>query len=82
VNGEQAIKMQKVGAKIGFINNHKQLPAPFILYADFEAITGKISKCHLADYEYYTNAYQDHEDCGYVGYTKLFVVMMVSSANQ
>jgi len=47
VNGEQAIKMQKVGAKIGFINNHKQLPAPFILYADYEAITGKIKSSRL-----------------------------------
>ena len=39
-------------------------------------------KLNQADYEYYTNSYQDHEDCGYVGFTKLFVVMMVSSANQ
>ena len=38
---------------------------PFVIYADFEAITEKISNCQLDDNQSYTNAYQKHTDCGY-----------------
>ena len=40
INGTQAINMPKQGENILKFNNfHKQLPVPFVIYADFEAIT-------------------------------------------
>ena len=43
VNGAQAINMPKQGENILRVNNfHKQLPGPFAIYADFEAITKKV----------------------------------------
>ena len=40
INGNQAINMPKKGENILRFNNfHKQLPVPFVIYADFEAIT-------------------------------------------
>ena len=54
-----------------FNNFHKQLPVPFIIYADFEAITKKVQGCRPNDNKSYTEAYQAHdEDCGY-GYKVL-----------
>ena len=60
INGKQAIKMPEPGSKISFTNFRKQLSAPFIIYADFEAITEKVSqkKSH-------TEQYQKHTACGY-----------------
>lgn len=44
INGEQAIRMpQKENNTLKFQNFHKQMPVPFVIYADFEAITEKIS---------------------------------------
>ena len=48
-----------------FTNFHKQLPAPFVIYADFEAITEKIHGCQPNNNKSYTEAYQKHTDCGY-----------------
>ena len=39
INGKQAIKMSKKGSLVKFTNYHKQLPVPFVIYADFEALT-------------------------------------------
>ena len=60
INGKQAIKMPEPGSKIAFTNYRKQLPAPFVIYADFEAITEKVlqKKSH-------TEQYQKHTACGY-----------------
>ena len=42
MNGEQAIKMPDKNNNILKFNNfHKQQPVPFVIYADFEAITDK-----------------------------------------
>ena len=46
-------------------NFHKQQPVPFVIYADFEAITEKISGCQPNNKKSYTEAYQKHTDCGY-----------------
>lgn len=43
MNGEQAIRMPKEGSMVQFKNHHKQMPVPFVIYADFEAITEKVS---------------------------------------
>ena len=73
ISGAQAIKMPKQGENILKFNNfHKQLPVPFVIYADFEAITKKVQGCEQSEEmkneknkRSYTEAYQTHEDCGY-----------------
>ena len=65
INGEQAIKMPEKGDKVHFKNHHKQLPVPFVIYADFEAITEKVDSCQPNNEKSYTEAYQKHKDCGY-----------------
>ena len=44
-----------------FMNYHKQLMAPFVIYADFECITVPIKEEHGKQ----TVAYQEHKACGY-----------------
>ena len=63
INGEQSIKMPEPGSTITFKNYRKQLPAPFVIYADFEAITEKIGE--KAPQKSYTEQYQKHTACGY-----------------
>ena len=66
VNGEQAIKMpDKNNNTLKFNNFHKQQPVPFVIYADFEAITEKISGCQPNNNKSFTDAYQKHTDCGF-----------------
>ena len=66
VNGTQAIKMpDKDNNILKFDNFHKQQPVPFVIYADFKAITEKISGCLPNDSKSYTEAYQKHTDCGF-----------------
>ena len=65
INGTQAIKMPEAGSKIYFKNHKKMLPAPFVIYADFEAITEKIDGCQPSDGQSYTTTYQSHQACGY-----------------
>ena len=73
INGAQAINMPKQGENILKFNNfHKQLPVPFVIHADFEAITKKVQGCEQSeemkkdkDRRSYTEAYWTHEDCGY-----------------
>ena len=65
INGKQAIKMPKVGSKINFKNFKKQLQVPFVIYADFEAITEPIHGCQQSNQKSFTEAYQKHTDCGY-----------------
>ena len=66
VNGTQAIKMpDKDNNILKFNNFHKQQPVPFVIYADFEAITEKVQGCQPDIDKSYTEAYQRHTDCGY-----------------
>ena len=72
INGNQAINMPKQGENILRFNNfHKQLSFPFVIYADFEAITKKVQGCKQSEEmenkknrRSCTEAYQTHEDCG------------------
>ena len=65
--------MPKQGENILKFNNfHKQLPVPFVIYADFKAIMKKVQGCKQSEEmeneknkKSYTEAYQTHEDCGY-----------------
>ena len=63
INGKQAIKMPVSGSKIAFKNYRKQLPTPFVIYADFEAITEKVGEKALQ--KSHTEQYQKHTACGY-----------------
>ena len=66
VNGTQAVNMPTKDNNILKFNNfHKQQPVPFVIYADFEAITEKIHGCQPNSNKSYTEAYQRHTDCGY-----------------
>ena len=65
INGKQAIKMPEKGEKVYFKNHHKQLSVPFVIYADFEAITEKVQGCQPNNNKSYTEEYQRHVDCGY-----------------
>ena len=66
VNGMQAVNMpDKKNNILKFNSFHKQQPVPFVIYADFEAITEKILGCQLKGDSSYTEAYQRHTDCGY-----------------
>ena len=69
INGTQEINMPKGGENfLHFRNSHKKIPVPFIIYADFEAITRKVLGCKQEDTKdrgSYTEVYQVHEDCGY-----------------
>lgn len=66
INGTQAIKMpDKSNNILKFNNFHKQLPVPFVIYADFEALTEKGSGCKPNTEKSFTQEYQKHNDCGY-----------------
>ena len=41
------------------------MPAPFVIYADFEAITGKVQGCQPSGAKSYTEKYQKHTGCSY-----------------
>ena len=50
INGKQAINMPKKGENLPKFNNfHKQLPVPFVIYANFEAITKKVQGCRQSE---------------------------------
>ena len=58
--------MPKKGENMLKFNNlHKQQAVPFVIYADFEAITKKVQGCKPNEDKSYMEAYQTHEDCGY-----------------
>ena len=57
--------MPKEGSQVYFHNYQKRLPVPFLIYADFEAITRKIDSCSPRGDKSYTQAYQKHEACGF-----------------
>ena len=66
INGTQAVKMpDKNNNTLKFNNFHKQQPVPFVIHADFEAITEKISNHQQNNDKSYTEAYQKHIDCGF-----------------
>ena len=65
INGEQAIRMPNEVNMVQFKNHHKQMPVPFVIYADFETITEKVSGCQLDDAKSYTDKYQKHTGCSY-----------------
>lgn len=65
INVKQAIRMPKKESKVQFQNHHRQMPVPFVIYADFEAITEKVSGCQPNGSKSYTDKYQKHTGCRY-----------------
>ena len=65
INSTQGIVMSPEDAKIDFKNYHKQLPAPFVIYADFEAVTEKIDSCLPSNEKSYMQTYQSHQACSF-----------------
>ena len=65
INGTQRIEMPQPGSKVFFYQHQKQLPVPFVVYADFEAITEKIDPCSPPESKSYTQAYQKHKPSGF-----------------
>ena len=51
--------------KLTFQNHHNQLPAPFIIYADFEALGTKVERPELDPAKNNTQGTQHHEACSY-----------------
>ena len=51
--------------KLTYQNHHKQLPAPYIIYADFEALTTKLAGPELDPAKSNTQKTQQHEACSY-----------------
>ena len=65
INGTQRIEMPQPGSKVFFYQHQKQLPVPFVVYADFEAITEKIDSCSPPQHKSYTQSYQKHKPSGF-----------------
>ena len=65
INGRQGIQMPKRGSKFHFQDHHRQMPVPFVIYADFEAITEKVSGCQPSAEKSSTDKYQQHTACSY-----------------
>jgi len=42
-----------------------ELPVPFVIYAEFEAITQKIDSYQTNDENFFSEKYQKHKDCEY-----------------
>ena len=58
------VEMPKEGeVKLTFQNHHKQLPVPFIIYADFEALTTNVEGPALDPTKSNTQRTQHHEAC-------------------
>ena len=53
-----------------FQNYNKQLPIPFVIYADFECFTKPMSNCSPNPNDSYTYNYQKHEPSGFCFYIK------------
>ena len=69
-NESVVVKMPTRNSKLGFINYFKQLPIPFVVYADFECFTQTIENCKPNPAGSYTLGYQKHEPSGFCFYIK------------
>ena len=65
LNGTQKIELPKPGSNIFFKNYYKMEPVPFIITADFEAVTKKIITCSQNNDKSFTDPYQEHQPYGY-----------------
>jgi len=52
--------------KMAFANYHKQMNAPYVVYADFECVLEKIAGCKPPQDESFTVKTEKHEPCGFL----------------
>ena len=69
-NESVAVKMPPRNSKICFNNYYKQLPIPFVVYADFECFTKPMNTCCPNPEDSYNYNYQKHEPSGFCLYIK------------
>ena len=69
-NETVSVKMPKSGSILHFKNHHKQLPIPFVAYADFECFTKPMNTCCPNPEDSYNYNYQKHEPSGFCIFNK------------
>ena len=69
-NETVAVKMPPINSKLSFNNYYKQLPVPFVVYADFECFTKPMNTCSPNPEDSYNYNYQKHEPSGFCFYIK------------
>ena len=69
-NQTVAVKMPEPNTMLYFKNYYKQLPIPFVVYADFECFTKPMYTCSPNPKESYNYNYQKHEPSGFCFYVK------------
>ena len=69
-NKTALIKMPKPNTFLYFKNYYKQLPIPFVVYADFECFTKPMNSCSPNPKDSYSYNYQKHEPSGFCFYVK------------
>ena len=77
-NETVAVKMPTRNSKLSFKNYHKQLPIPFVVYADFECFTKPINNCSPNPEDSYTYDYQKHEPSGFCLYVKGIIPRIIT----
>ena len=69
-NSACKIEVPNQGKTIEFKNHKKSMRVPFVIYADFEAITEKIDSATPNPEKSYTEKYQKHTPSGFCYYVK------------
>ena len=69
-NETVAVKMPPQNTMLGFKHYYKQLPVPFVVYADFECFTKPMNTCRPNPKKSYNYNYQKHEPSGFCFYIK------------
>ena len=69
-NETVSVRMPPKNTMLCFKNYHKQLPIPFVVYADFECFTKPINTCSPNPEKSYNYNYQKHEPSGFCFYIK------------
>ena len=69
-NQTVAVKMPEPNTMLYFKNYYKQLPIPFVVYADFECFTKPMNSCSPNPKESYNYNYQKYEPSGFCFYVK------------
>ena len=69
-NAAAVVKMPDPNTYLHFKNYYKQLPIPFVVYADFECFTKPMNTCSPNPKDSYNYNYQKHEPSGFCFYVK------------
>ena len=64
------VDMPRPNTFLHFKNYYKQLPVPFVVYADFECFTKPMNTCSPNPNDSYNYNYQKHEPSGFCFYVK------------